>query len=79
MGVVSGGSDLHVLLALKRADVAGRMHGPSSPLARLASDAARQAHVMRYGRVSDGMMSRLMQHNRELHLGAKPDAAGADA
>ncbi|GLC35445.1 hypothetical protein PLESTB_000206400 [Pleodorina starrii] len=65
---VSAGSDLHVLLAIRHFDETVRQHGPDSPLAELARQALRRAHVARYGPVSEGMMARLVDLNRKLHV-----------
>ncbi|KXZ47298.1 hypothetical protein GPECTOR_36g24 [Gonium pectorale] len=68
MELVSGGSDLHVILAVRHHDATVQAHGEGSPLARLAREALRRAHVARYGPVSEALMERLVRLNRELHV-----------
>ncbi|KAG2497109.1 hypothetical protein HYH03_004700 [Edaphochlamys debaryana] len=65
---VSAGSDLHVLLAVRYYDAVVAAHGPDGPLTKLAWGSVRRAHVARYGAVSDDMLQRLVDLNRQLHV-----------
>jgi hypothetical protein len=64
---VSGGSDLHVLLAVRNYDAVLKQHGPDSALVDLARKALRRAHTARYGAVSDALFARLVEENRKAH------------
>ncbi|KAG2452349.1 hypothetical protein HYH02_003373 [Chlamydomonas schloesseri] len=77
MEVVSAGSDLHAILAVRHHDHVLATHGPDSPLTALARSALRRAYVARYGAVSEAVMERLVDLNRKLHVQA--DAADAEA
>jgi hypothetical protein len=65
---VTPGSDLHVILASKLADVVGRLHGQGSPQEQQAWQACADAHVARYGVLNEGSIRRLAEFNRTLYV-----------
>jgi C4-dicarboxylate transporter len=60
---MTGGSDLHVQLAVRAAKLAGAVHGSGSAAAVAAAAAARRAHALRYGPLGPQLEAALMTAN----------------
>lgn len=64
---VTPGSDLHVIVASKLADVSRRL-APGSAAADAAWRACVDAHTLRYGQLSEEVVARLAELNRTLYV-----------